>query len=43
MRDWILALVDTVWALGCVRGGCWTDGWDWNDLSSSGGSRPRAR
>lgn len=43
MRDWFLALVDAVWALSCVRGGCWADGWDWNDRTSSDGLRPRAR
>lgn len=43
MRAWILALVDTVWALSGVRGGCWTDGWNRNGVISSSGSRPRAQ
>ena len=43
MRAWILALVDTAWALSCFHGDCWTDGWNWNGVISSSGSRPRAR
>ena len=43
MRAWILALAEAVWALDCVRGGCWAGGWTWNDRTSSGGLRPKAR
>jgi len=43
MRAGILALVHAVWALSGVRGGCWTDGWDWNDRTFTDGLRPRAR
>jgi len=43
MRAWILALVQAVWVLDCVRRGCWTDGWTWNDRTSTDGLRPRAR